>query len=511
MRLGTPSRRRALKLLAGGAALYGAASAQFPSVGDIRRKAEREAKKAAVKEVAKALFPLEEYGAHVRATNPFIDWLAPARFSDMRTLARTATGGYRLAPGAWRVEDGEGYCLKPGSYARPGGAGYLSGELTGKLAPYIRTILGGAYGRPDLDRRDIQRLIWGMIAGRDIADMHPDARAVAAALLSPAQIASYSAEGFAPPELTAAARRALPRPAREAYDATLRLRRIAGEPGATYEDMERVAVASGEAPPTDNDIPPERWSWNPAGYFVRYFSTAYQRLTTEIVVAEPATVTRDALGRIVNWAFTNGDSVSAAYLDEGPLRSPVYPQADGWRFASLVIRAFNSRTGGFETARVDNRGFCFLERRDGRRGEAAALRYASLGLADFAFLQSGGSIPVIDVTDLIEQAQAARERQEFYEERIRRATEPPSREDVDNMLDLDHYADGVEAAFGGPSDRAEWLIDHFERQQRTLAYATNVIASLGEPSGDEAVHEPSTESALPANGGYQQIRAGTGR
>lgn len=506
-----PSRRRALTLIAGGAALYGAASAQFPDLGDVRRRAEREARKAAEKEVAKALFPLEEYGAHVRATNPFIDWLAPARFGDLRTLARTATGGYRLKPGAWRVENAEGYCLKPGSYARPGGAGYLSGELTGKLAPYLRSILGGAYGRPDLDRRHIQRLIWGMIAGRDIADMHPDARAVAAALLSPAQIATYSAEGLAPPELTAAARRALPRPARAAYDAMVRMRRIAGETDATYEDMERVAIVGGEAPRTDNDIPPERWSWNPAGYFVRYFSTAYQRLTTEIVVAERAAVTRDALGRIVKWAFANGDSVTASYLPGDPIRSDIYPQADGWRFASVVIRALNSRTGGFETARVDNKGFCFLERRDGRRGAAASVRYASLPFAaDFAFVQSGADIPVIDVTELIEQAEAARERQEFYEERIRRATEPPSRADVDNILDLEHYADGVEAAFGGPSDRLEWLIDHFERQNRALAYATNVIASLGE-GGDDPTHEPSTESALPAAGGYQQIRAGTGR
>ena len=37
------------------------------------------------------------------------------------------------------------------------------------------------------------------------------------------------------------------------------------------------------------------------------------------------------------------------------------------------------------------------------------------------------------------------------------------------------------------------------------------FASLGEGDADGAAHEPSTESALPAAGGYQQIRAGTGR
>lgn len=525
MTLRSPIRVRVA--LAAGLAVFAAtlapAGAQFGGVIDkAKRRAEAEARDAVEKSVAQTLFPLEADTAATRLTNPYLDNYAPAQFAEMTSLPRTSTGGFRLKPGAWRFT-AQSYCLKAGGYERPGGAGYMSGPLTGKIAPYVQRILASAYQHPDVQQKDIQYLLWGVIAGAHIKDMRPQAQAAAAALLSAQDISDLNGgvAGLVPTQLSSRAIRKLPRAVREAYETQQRLRQVAAHPGSDYGDLEAIAVKRGEAPASDDDIPAGRWSWHPDGYFVRYDSHAYSKTTVEIVMPEHSTITRDALGRITEWKFSNGDRVRTTYTEGEPATSSIYPSAKAYRFASIEIRAFDAASNSFKTTRRENVGWTFVETGDGRRGDASparGVRYASLA-SDFAssvplaLLQSG-EIVVIDLNEIRERAEAARERQEFYEERIRRATEPPSRQDLDNMFDMDHYGDGVEAAFGGPSDRAEWLIDHFERQNRALAYATNLIASLGEDDGEEEsppAYEPSSEAALPSGSGYLQRRGVSGR
>ncbi len=491
------------------------AAAQLGGVlNKAKKRAEQEVKEAAETTVAKAIFPLEQDSANLRRMSLLMDNYAPRSFDDMSGLARTATGGFALTPGTYRFQS-ESYCLKPGAYGRPGGAGYMSGEITGKLAQPLHNILANSYARPDIHRDHIQGLIWSMIAGVKVSNMKPEFQAAAAALLTPQEVVALSGpDAFIPPELSSRALRKLPRSARNAYDAHQRLRRAAARPETSFEDLERIAIRNGEAPVTDDDVPSGRWSWHPEGYFIRYASTSYRRATAEIVVPEAAEIIRDAVGRITELRFGNGDSVITTYADDTPISGRKYRGVVSFPIARVEIRSTDSATGALRIAVADQGGHIFFNSGSirGATLQNPQFRHASFALPVSTMLWQT-PIPVIDIDAINE----ANERREYYEERARRMSEPPSSEDIDDLTDMDHYSDGVEAAFGDASDRYEWLIDHFERQNRALAYATSLIETLGEDSEEPAsdsglpLWEPSGESALPARDGYAQRLGLSGR
>ena len=69
------------------------------------------------------------------------------------------------------------------------------------------------------------------------------------------------------------------------------MRQMFATGGATYSDLERVAVLSGAAPqgPGSREIPSGRWSLHPDGYYVRYIPSGYQTTRVEIWVPQGST------------------------------------------------------------------------------------------------------------------------------------------------------------------------------------------------------------------------------
>ena len=512
---------------AGRAALYFAivgaflipdiAAAQIGGIlDDAKRRAENKAREAAETTVAKALFPLEQDNANLRRMSLLMDNYEPRVFSDSSDLARTASGGFVLAPGSYRFQSAS-YCLKPGAYGRPGGNGYMSGKITGKLAPHLHDILANSYGRPDIHRDHIQSLIWGMIAGVKVTNMNANAQAAASALLTPQQIVAIDGpDAFVPSDLSRTALRKMPRSVRNVFDAHERLRRAASRPDVSFDELEAIAIRGGEAPRTDDDVPAGQWSWHPDGYYIRYDSDTYRRATADIIVPERAEILRDAIGRISELRFANGDSVVTTYADDTPISGRKYRGVVAFPVVRVEIRSTNPATGAVRTAIADSGGHIFFNEESIREAaaETPTLRHASFAAPILAMLWQT-PIPVINIDEINE----ANARREYYEERARRMTEPPTSEDIDDLTDMGHYSDGIEAAFGDASDRYEWLVDHFERQNRALAYATSVIESLGEGGEDEPaepghglpVWEPSEESALPADTSYAQRLGLSGR
>jgi hypothetical protein len=59
-------------------------------------------------------------------------------------------------------------------------------------------------------------------------------------------------------------------------------------PGASFAEMERVAVLSGAAPLGEGsrDVPSGRWSLHPDGYYVRYLPSGYSSTRVEIWVPQ---------------------------------------------------------------------------------------------------------------------------------------------------------------------------------------------------------------------------------
>jgi hypothetical protein len=80
----------------------------------------------------------------------------------------------------------------------------------------------------------------------------------------------------------------VPEPLRQIAQAEAQLRQMMTTPGATFAEMERVAVLSGNAPlgPGSQGVPSGRWSVHPDGYYVRYLPSGYSTTRVEIWVPQ---------------------------------------------------------------------------------------------------------------------------------------------------------------------------------------------------------------------------------
>lgn len=109
---------------------------------------------------------------------------------------------------------------------------------------------------------------------------------------------------------------------------------------AKYEEIERAAVLFGRPPEDKNakKIPERRWSYHPAGYYIRFDPHGYSETAVEVYVPERLEATRDEKGRITSVRDEMGSCVKAAYDDSRkPLVVPGEPNLIGYPMSSIVF------------------------------------------------------------------------------------------------------------------------------------------------------------------------------
>lgn len=201
-------------------------------------------------------------------------------------LQRTPNGGFVLQPGYYEFHD-QSYCLKAGTHGPGGGDGYIYAPPKGPAEDAVMTIVRGSVSHPEIAQHDIQTLLWAIIARAKFEDLSAQHKAVAARLLTPRQLASLNRDALG--MLTSGViGDNLPGPVRAVLQAEADLRRMLTTPGASFADMERVAVLAGMAPlgPGSQDVPSGRWSLHPDGYYVRYLPKSYSNTVVEIWVPQ---------------------------------------------------------------------------------------------------------------------------------------------------------------------------------------------------------------------------------
>jgi hypothetical protein len=207
----------------------------------------------------------------------------------LMTLQRTPNGGFVLQPGYYAMED-QSYCLKAGTHGPGGGDGYLYAPPKGPAEDAVMTIVRNSVNHPEIHQHDIQTLLWAIIARAKFEDLSSEHKAVAARLLTPRQLAmlNRSALDVLSNSALTNAIGGVPAPLRAIARAEADLRQMLTSPNATFAEMERVAVLSGNAPvgPGSQDIPSGRWSIHPDGYYVRYIPSGYSRTLVEIWVPQ---------------------------------------------------------------------------------------------------------------------------------------------------------------------------------------------------------------------------------
>ncbi|HEX8558449.1 MAG TPA: hypothetical protein VF668_10120 [Pyrinomonadaceae bacterium] len=207
----------------------------------------------------------------------------------LMTLQRTPNGGFVLQPGFYSMQT-QSYCLKAGTHGPGGGDGYLYAPPKGPAEDAVMTIVRNSVNRPEIPQQRIQQLLWAIIARAKFEDLTSELKATASQLLTPRQLASLnrSALDVLQGNALTDALGGVPEPLRQIAQAEAQLRQMLTTPGASFAEMERVAVLSGAAPlgPGSREVPSGRWSTHPDGYYVRYLPSGYSSTRVEVWVPQ---------------------------------------------------------------------------------------------------------------------------------------------------------------------------------------------------------------------------------
>lgn len=215
----------------------------------------------------------------------------PGAMADLTTLDRSATGGFVLRPG-WYGMTGQSYCLHAGTHGPTGGDGYLYAPVKGSAKAAVEAILQNSTLHPAIAQRDIQQLLWAIVARAKFEDLSNDLKYVASQLLTPRQLAGLNRSALSvltSSELSSLTG-GLPAPLRAIAEVESRMRGMLSTPGIGYAELERVAVLTGNAPigPGSQDVPASRWSRHPDGYLVRYRANSYSQTRIDLWVPQGA-------------------------------------------------------------------------------------------------------------------------------------------------------------------------------------------------------------------------------
>jgi len=272
------------------AALVAAASAGSAQLGGIGGLGDKLKKKVGIENVLGGRPPITTSLEDARWADASKDGFTPREASrSLMTLQRTPNGGFVLQPGYY-VFQSQSYCLKAGTHGPGGGDGYLYAPPKGPAEDAVMTIVRNSVNRPEIPQSRIQQLLWAIIARAKFEDLSTELKATASQLLTPRQLASLnrSALDVLQGNALTNALGGVPAPLRQIAEAEARLRQMLTTPGASFAEMERIAVLSGNAPLGEGSraVPSGRWSNHPDGYFVRYIPSGYSSTRIELWVPQ---------------------------------------------------------------------------------------------------------------------------------------------------------------------------------------------------------------------------------
>ncbi len=229
--------------------------------------------------------------------DPSRDSFAPGEGRPLTDLPRDELGGFVLAPGYYTMV-AQTYCLHAGTHGPGGGDGYLYAPVKGSADDAVISILQNSVDRPEIDQRDIQLLLWAIVARARFENLDNRLKLVAAQLLTQRQLASLNRNALdvLNSRELASLTGGLPAPLRAIAQAESQLRSMLTSSGSSYDDFEAVAMLAGVVPLGEGsvDVPAIRWSLHPDGYWVRYRPNGYTNSLVEIFVEDGS----EAVGKV---------------------------------------------------------------------------------------------------------------------------------------------------------------------------------------------------------------------
>ncbi|MCX6646923.1 MAG: hypothetical protein NTY09_11320 [bacterium] len=217
------------------------------------------------------------------------------QFIPTLALPRDAEGHTMVMPGRYETTI-ESFCLNAGTHGPGSGDGYLYAPLKGPWADIIQSVLHNYESHPEFEQRDIQYLVWALLARTNLNDMDPGIQNIARTLLSGDQINTINAGAFGiiPEDARSEIFNYLDLPpeVETVMASNADIRYLAGEAMGSYDELEAVAILAGNAPANqvEREVPAERWSYHREGYFIRYNPHGYSSTDVEIAMPDNFTI-----------------------------------------------------------------------------------------------------------------------------------------------------------------------------------------------------------------------------
>jgi hypothetical protein len=423
-------------------------------------------------------------------TYPIVTWLDAV---DEESLPLQVPSTLDLAPGYYRA-DLQSYCLHAGTYAPTQGAGYLLAPLAGSQAELIQSILDRSVGYPDIDQRDIQRLIWGIEAGVNFLDYPTDFIARVQPLLTQEDIASLSIQNSNIVEGLLGG--LIPGEVQNVIETYERMRQLLTDFQTSYEQIESVAVLTGSPPIGENSRTIDAGVWNYAGdqFYIRAYPHGYPQITVEILRPASYRLERDEKGRIV--VFESGDYRIETIYDDSPSQDSLaeigHPDAYIWTIAELKFIG----PGEDESFVLDNPGWIVASEDVAYPGDSIVNTET---LEDMALKQFSDEqlSRWQDYQNRVNKAKGHWDKIQKFRQDWTRSNRPPGEEAIRDITDLNHYKDGLKAAqkIGDLEGKGEWIRNHLSRVTNAWLYSSCVLSGHCPPPGETFEAEKSPNPA----------------
>jgi hypothetical protein len=212
----------------------------------------------------------------------------PASKEIMETLGRH--GHVVLKPGVYDFYL-QAFCLNAGKYApKSSGSSYLVAPLKGSQADAVKHLLQNYPKHPEIKQSEAQYLIWAIEVGCKFSDLPDQEQAAAQKILSKEDLQGFNSSlwDILPKPLRVRLfgelANQLPDDVRGVLEVYNEIQNKIAISKYSYEQLEKMAVISGEPPAMEKQTEAGTWFNTGKGYYTRVFEDGFKRARVQVYI-----------------------------------------------------------------------------------------------------------------------------------------------------------------------------------------------------------------------------------
>lgn len=220
---------------------------------------------------------------------------------------KSSEGGFILKSGVYSM-NAKSFCLRGYTHGPSRGDGHLYAPLKGKKAGFVEAIINRFGEKPQIHQKQIQVLLWAIIAGADMNQLGQQHAKTLNELFTLQERLEFEGKdwfnGVVDTKFNSVKNltlKKLPPKLQKLTEADNNIRKMVRQ-NKSFQEIEKVAIIAGAAPREDmiREVSKGRWSYHSDGYFVRFFPNGYPQTRVDVYVPFEGDVSFDDRGNPVS-------------------------------------------------------------------------------------------------------------------------------------------------------------------------------------------------------------------